>query len=190
MSLYQDKQRMIQDQFDSRRLADRVEKTLLSDSLGDDAITLIQAAAQFFIATVDARGFPTCSHKGGAPGFVRVLDPRTLVFPSYNGNGMFLTAGNILTSPRVALLFVDFQDPDRLRVHGEASIDLKDPLLPSFPGAELVIRVAVKEVFPNCPRYVHPHQRLELSRFVPRADGTAPTPEWKKMDWAKDVLPR
>jgi uncharacterized protein len=190
--IYQESQRSLQDAFDSRRLADRIEETLRETTLGAEAIELIRSVPFFFISTIDARGFPTCSYKGGAPGFVRVLDPSTIVFPSYNGNGMFLTTGNILASPKVGLLFIDFEDPDRLRVHGEASViapPAEDPLLQAYPGAELIVRVKVLEVFPNCPRYIHRCQRKSLSEFVPAPDGTAPVPEWKKMEWAKDVLP-
>jgi uncharacterized protein len=118
-----------------------------------------------------------------------VIDSKTLLFPSYNGNGMFLSTGNILASPKVGLLFISFEKPNRLRVHGEASIDRNDPALADFPGAELIVRVAIHEVFPNCPRYIHPHELISLSEFVPDSHGQAPTPNWKKSEWAKDVLP-
>ena len=187
--IYQEGQRTLQDRFDSRRLADRIEERLRKTELSADATAFIQSVPMFFLSTVDERGYPTCSYKGGAPGFVKVVNPTTLVFPSYNGNGMFLSAGNILGSPKVGLLFINFETPNRLRVHGEASIDLKDPMLADFPGAELVVRVAIHEVFPNCPRYIHTHELKSLSQFVPDSQGNAPTPNWKKSDWAKDVLP-
>jgi uncharacterized protein len=188
--IYQDSQRTLQDQFDSRRLADRIEERLRKAELSAEATDFIQSLPMFFLSTVDDRGYPTCSYKGGAPGFVKVLDSKTLVFPSYNGNGMFLSTGNIVSSPKVGLLFISFEKPNRLRVHGDASIDMNDPLLPDFPGAELIVRVAVHEVFPNCPRYIHPHERTSLSQFVPDSHGKAPTPNWKNSDWAKDVLPK
>ncbi len=187
---YQKSHRDLQDHFDSRRLADRIEETLRKTELSPDATAFIQSVPMFFLTTVDDRGYPTCSYKGGAPGFVRVLDSKTIVFPSYNGNGMFLSTGNIVSHPKVGLLFIKFDSPNRLRVHGEASIDMKDPLLKDYPGAELIVRVAVHESFPNCPRYIHKHQMTALSEFVPSATGEAPTPNWKKMDWAKDVLPK
>src|SRR5271170_1559786 len=101
----------------------------------------------FFLTSVDHRGYPTCSYKGGKAGFVRVVDPETIAFPSYNGNGMFLSMGNILTSHKVGLLFIDFETPHRVRVHGVAAIDRNDPLLKEFTGAELVVRVTVTETF-------------------------------------------
>ncbi len=189
-NIYQGSQRTLQDQFDSRRLADRIEEKLRKTELSEDAKVFIQSSAMFFLSTVDERGYPTCSHKGGAPGFVRVLDSKTLVFPSYNGNGMFLSTGNILASSKVGLLFINFEKPNRLRVHGEATIDRKDSLIGDFAGAELIVRVAVHEVFPNCPRYIHSHEMRSLSQFVPDSQGQAPTPNWKKSDWAKDVLPK
>lgn len=75
----------------------------------------------FFLATADAQGRPSCSYKGGEPGFVRVLDEQTLAFPRYDGNGMFLSLGNALENPHVGLLFIDFVRARRLRFNGEAS---------------------------------------------------------------------
>ena len=187
---YQKSQRDLQDHFDSRRLADRIEETLRKTELSPDGVAFVNSVSMFFLSTVDDRGYPTCSYKGGAPGFVRTLNPSTIVFPSYNGNGMFLSTGNIVSYPKVGLLFINFEKPNRLRVHGEASIDLNDPLLKDYPGAELIVRVSIHEVFPNCPRYIHPHQMKALSEFVPSESGDSPTPNWKKMDWAKDVLPK
>ena len=121
--------------------------------------------------------------------FVRVLDERTIGFPSWDGNGMYLSAGNLLENPNVGLLFIDFQRQHRLRLNGVATIDEGDPLLAEFPGAQLVVRVRVREVFPNCPRYIHKLERVEASRYVPRAGCTPPVPDWKRSDLARDVLP-
>lgn len=188
--IYQKSQRDLQDQFDSRRLADRIEDMIVQSELSDESISFINLSKMFFLSTLDHRGYPTCSYKGGTPGFVRALDRKTIIFPSYNGNGMFLSTGNILSHSKVGLLFIDFEDPDRIRVHGEATLDTQDPMLKDFPGAELLVRVAVQEVFPNCPRYIHKMKMIEQSRFVPSPLGDAPTPEWKEMDWARDVLPK
>ena len=157
---------------------------------GDRAF--IEALDMFFLATADAEGRPSCSYKGGDPGFVRVLDERTIAFPNYDGNGMYRSMGNLLRNPHVGLLFVDFtaERPSRLRLNGTASIDEHDPLVGSYAGAQLVVRVAVREVFPNCPRYIHRMALVERSAYVPRAGETAPEPEWKRADWARDVVPR
>jgi uncharacterized protein len=187
--IYHPGHRELQDRFDTRRLGDRIEERLVKDHIGDDARRFIESRDMFFLATADAEGRPSCSHKGGDPGFVRVLDPHTLAFPSWDGNGMFLSLGNVKRNPHVGLLFIDFQKPSRLRVNGEASADPDDPLLGSWPEAQLVVRVSVREVFPNCPRYIHRMETVERSKFVPRAEVVTPVPGWKRSDWAKDVLP-
>ena len=189
--LYSEPARALQDRFDTRRLADRIEERLLSDRIGDDDRALIERLDMFFLATVDAAGQPQCSYKGGEPGFVRVLDERTLAFPLYDGNGMFLSAGNVVQGGRVGLLFIDFraERPTRIRVNGVASIDPGDPLAAEWPGAQLVMRVRVGEVFPNCPRYIHRLALIERSAFVPQAECAAPVPDWKRRPWAQDVLP-
>jgi len=143
----------------------------------------------FFLATADAAGQPQCSYKGGDPGFVRVIDASTIAFPSYDGNGMFLSAGNIGENPQVGLLFIDFDNGSRLRVNGEASIDPEDSLLSELPGAKLVVRVRVSAVFPNCRRYVHTHGPRRRSEFVPVADALAPVPDWKRDAWFDGTLP-
>jgi len=188
--LYQKTQRALQDKFDSRRLADRLEERLYKSELSPDAAAFIQSLPYFFLSTLDERGYPTCSYKGGKPGFIKVVNPKTILFPSYNGNGMFLSTGNIMAKPKVGLLFISFEKPNRYRVHGEASVHLDDPALKDYPGAEMIVRVNVHEVFPNCPRYIHPHEIKALSEFVPDSEGCSPTPNWKKTDWAKDVLPK
>ncbi|HYT25101.1 MAG TPA: pyridoxamine 5'-phosphate oxidase family protein, partial [Actinomycetota bacterium] len=132
---------------------------------------------------------PNCSYKGGEPGFVRVVDERTIAFPNYDGNGMFLSMGNLLRNPEVGLLFIDFERGHRLRLNGTASIDEQDELLAGWPEARLVVRVRAREVFPNCPRYIHRHQLLQRSRFVPRAGCQTPVPAWKRAGWAADALP-
>ena len=188
-AFFHDAARRLQDRFDTRRLADRIVEKLVHTELSADDRELIEGLDMFFLATVDADGHPQCSYKGGAPGCVRVLDARTLAFPSLNGNGMFLTAGNIATTGEVGMLFIDFVKQTRIRVNGTATIDEDDPLLPSFHEADLVVRVAIREVFPNCPRYIHKMERVASSRFVPREGCTTPVPMWKSREWAADVLP-
>ena len=181
----------LQDRFDTRRLADRIEERLIRSTIGDDERAFIERLDMFFLATADAAGRPQCSYKGGDPGFVRVLDERTLAFPSYDGNGMYLSLGNVCVNPHVGLLFIDFRArrASRLRVNGIASSDERDPLLDEYPQAQLVVRVRATEVFPNCSRYIHRMDLAERSRFVPRTGCEAPTPDWKRAAWAVDVLP-
>ncbi len=184
---YRDSQRRLQDEHDSRRLADR-----LAEVAGDDVTPFrdfIEARDMFFLATADADGRPQCSYKGGDPGFVRVVDASTIAFPVYDGNGMFLSVGNLTENPAVGILFVDFATGSRLRLNGDASVDPDDPLAAEEPGALFVVRVRAREVFPNCRRYVHTHATAEPSVFVPRGDGDAPVPDWKRDPWFAGTLP-
>ena len=187
---YHEGSRRLQDRFDTRRLADRLDERFVQRRTIDAADkAFIERQDMFFLATADADGRPNCSYKGGDPGFVRVLDERTIAFPVYDGNGMFLSVGNVLVNPNVGLLFVSFTEPKRLRLNGLASIDEADPLLAEYPGAQLVVRVEAREVFPNCPRYIHRYELAERSRFVPRPGTEPPVPDWKRREWARDVLP-
>jgi len=186
---YSSAARELQDRFDTRRLADRLVQVTVHDRFTDDDRAFIEQRDMFFLASVDATGQPTCSYKGGDPGFVRVIDDRTLVFPNYDGNGMYLSMGNLAATHRVGLLFIDFAGQDRIRVEGTATIAFDDPLLPSYPEAQFIVRVKVERIYPNCPRYIHHYQLVERSRFVPRAAVQTPVPDWKQMHWAADVLP-
>lgn len=186
---FHDGPRSLQDRFDTRALADRIDELLVHDTVSEGDRAFIEARDMFFLATADADGRPTCSYKGGEPGFVRVLDPHTLVFPNYDGNGMYLSTGNMLVNADVGLLFIDFERGHRVRLEGTAGIDLDDPLQEEYPEAQFVVRVRARAVYPNCPRYIHRYERVRSSRFVPRAGCLTPVPEWKRSDWALDALP-
>ncbi len=186
---YNEGSRELQDHFDTRRLADRLESVTVRDTIDDDDRAFIEARDMFFLATADAEGRPQCSYKGGAPGFVRVLDERTLAFPNYDGNGMYLSAGNARVNPHVGLLFIDFENRRRLRLNGIASQSEDDPLLAEWPEAQFVWRVRATEVFPNCPRYIHQYRLVERSRFVPKEACETPVPRWKTEEWSRDALP-
>lgn len=184
---YHDGQRALQDRFDTRRLADRLAEST-SDVISDRFKRFIERRDMFFIATADSDGWPEASYKGGDPGFVRVLDDHTLAFPVYNGNGMFLTTGNLGVNPKVGLLFIDWATGTRLRLSGHATVDPADPLIETYPGALFVVRVRAREVFANCRRYVHRQELVARSPFVPTADGDAPVPDWKLDPWFDGTL--
>jgi predicted pyridoxine 5'-phosphate oxidase superfamily flavin-nucleotide-binding protein len=188
MAVYNDGNRRLQDRFDTRRLADRIEERIVHTVIDEDDRAFIEGRDMFFIATADAEGRPQCSYKGGDPGFVRVLDERTIAFPVYDGNGMYLTAGNALVNPHVGLLFIDFERRRRVRLNGVASVADDDALLADYPEAQLVVRVEATEVFPNCPRYIHEYKLVQRSRFVPHEECRTPVPAWKTREWANDVL--
>jgi predicted pyridoxine 5'-phosphate oxidase superfamily flavin-nucleotide-binding protein len=188
---YHEGSRELQDRFDTRRLADRLVERTTRDHLNEEDAAFIERMDMFFLATADADGQPQCSYKGGDPGFVRVLDRQTLAFPNYDGNGMFLSLGNARVNPHIGLLFIDFlaARPSRLRVEGTASVELDDPLAPTWPEAQFVVRVHAQRVFPNCPRYIHRMALVERSPYVPRAGVATPVPEWKLGPLGAGVLP-
>lgn len=185
---YTPTQLRLQDQFNARKLADLVIHAIVSDELTPQQTEFIHGRNMFFLSTVDEAGFPSASYKGGLPGFVRVPSPRVLVFPSYDGNGMFLSLGNIEARAKVGLLFIDFQTPRRLRVRGEARLLRDGPMLASYPGAIVAVEVSIERVWQNCPRYVHKMQPVEQSPYIPAKDGSAKLAMWKRIDVVQDVL--
>jgi predicted pyridoxine 5'-phosphate oxidase superfamily flavin-nucleotide-binding protein len=188
-NIYHDGNRRLQDRFDTRRLADRLDEKIVKDVIDANDKQFMERMDMFFLATADEHGRPNCSYKGGEPGFVRVIDQHTIAFPNYDGNGMYLSMGNVLANPRVGLLFIDFENQWRMRLNGEASIDEHDPLMSHYPEAQFIVRVRASEVFPNCPRYIHHYTLVERSKFVPKSECKTPVPDWKQGDWVADVLP-
>ena len=186
--LYGPQHRALQDEFESRAMADRVEVIAAKPEVDDTARAFIESRDMFFLSTVDHNGRPTVSYKGGDPGFVRVLDANTIAFPSYDGNGMFYSMGNIPAPPEIGCLFIDFERPFRLRLQGRAEVIKSGPLLGLFNEAELVVKVAVSDVWMNCPRYVHRYKKETASRYVPRADKETPICEWKRIQGLEDIL--
>lgn len=186
---YSSSSRELQDSFDTRRLADRLAEVKVHSNFTADDRAFIECLDMFFLATVDAAGQPTCSYKGGDPGFVKVLDDTTLAFPNYDGNGMYLSMGNVAETRSVGMLFIDFEGQRRLRVDGTAFVSIADPLMDHYPEAQFIVRVEARRIYPNCPRYIHKYQLVERSAFVPRPNLPTPIPGWKRAPWAIDVLP-
>ncbi len=181
--------RQLQDEFDTRRLADRLQAGIIAPLITSPDAEFIEAQNMFFLATVDDKGQANCSYKGGDVGLVKVVDETTLAFPIYDGNGMFMSAGSIIVNGQVGLLFVDFNRQARVRVNGLASITPNDRLLSHWPEAKVIVRVKVRETFPNCPRYIHKMALAEESIFVPKAACETPHAPWKKLAIVADVLP-
>ena len=187
--MFHDGNRRLQDQFDSRRISDRLEEKLTRQAFTDSDRAFIEQSMFFFLATADAEGRPDCSFKGGTPGFVKVMGPSELAFPDYDGNGMFKSLGNIVVNPGVGLLFIDMgEKPRRLRVNGTASVSRDDPLMQRFAGAQLLVRVKARAIFPNCPRYIVTPGGEEPSKYAPRPDYRPPEPAWKGFDDFKDYI--
>lgn len=188
-SMYHDGMRKLQDMRETRRIADRLEQVIAHTTFTESDRAFIQQCPMVFVATADADGKPDCSYKGGLPGFVRALDEKTLVFPDYDGNGMYRSWGNLVVNPHIGLLFIDFENQSRLRVNGTAKISDNDPVRSEYPGSVFIIRMTAENIFPACPRYIHKMHLVELSAYVPQTNYTPPIPEWKKFDDFKDALP-
>jgi predicted pyridoxine 5'-phosphate oxidase superfamily flavin-nucleotide-binding protein len=187
--MYHEGNRQLQDRFSSRRISDRLEQKLTRTAFTADDKTYIESAEYFFIATADAEGRPDCSFKGGPPGFVRVTGEAELAFPDYDGNGMFKSLGNLLVNPNVGLLFIAMHGkPKRLRVNGTASVRDDDPLLTQTVGAQLIVRVRARAIFPNCPRYIPNMQLVSPSDYVPQRGCEPVEPAWKSFEDFKDVV--
>lgn len=187
-SLYGPQHRAFQEEFNTTPLADAVENFIVVKEVPPEHQAFIESRDMFFLSTIDHRGFPTCSYKGGNPGFVKVLDSKTLAFPSYDGNGMFLSMGNISVNAKIGMLFIDFETPHRVRVHGTASVSKDDPLLAEYHEAELIVRVSIEEMFINCPRYIHRYTRQSSSQYVPQTHCQTPLAQWKRIAPLQDVL--
>lgn len=188
--MYHEGNRQLQDTFGSRGLADRLEAKIRRDRFNEDDARFIASLSFFFLATADPEGRPDCSFKGGPPGFARVIDPDLLVFPDYDGNGMFKSLGNVRANPHVGLLFISMEDsPRRLRVNGDAEILLDDPLIETIPGAQLVVKVRPTAIFGNCPRYIPRMKLLEPSPYLPEAGAPSLEPKWKSFEIFADVVP-
>ena len=187
---YHSGMRQLQDRCDTRRLADRLDEKLARWAFTAEDRAFIESRPLFFLATADASGRPDCSYKGGAPGFIRVTGADELAFPSYDGNGMFRSLGNIRVNPRVGLLFLRIGDkPGRLRINGRAEISFDDPILKEFPGGQILIRITPTDIFPNCPRNIPHLEFRENSIYAPREAQEPVEPAWKSFDDFKDLVP-
>ncbi len=190
MPMFHNGNRDLQDMFGSRALADKLVENLRRSEFTDADKAFIESLDYFFLATSDPVGRPDCSFKGGPPGFVRIVQPDLLVWPDYDGNGMFKSLGNIAINPSVGLLFMRMGDaPKRLRCNGRAEISFDDPLIETFPGAQGIVRMTPIDIFPNCPRYIPDPDAAKPSPFIPK-EGEAPVePGWKNNPAWKDVVP-
>ncbi len=185
---YSESHRKLQEEFETTALADRLTEVIISEEIADDAKDFIESRPMFFLSTIDQNGQPTCSYKGGAPGFVKVVDETTIAFPSYDGNGMFYSLGNMRETSKVGILFIDFETPHRIRFHGTATVSSDDPLMSEYKEAELIVRVKLTKMWINCPRYIHKYELKELSHYVPGQKDKTPFAGWKRIDLMQDAL--
>ena len=186
--LYEEAHRALQDEFGTRDLADRVEAFVCVTEFSEDAKEFIESQDFFFLSTVDEKGRPTVSYKGGNVGFVRIVDKKTIIFPIFNGNGMYFSAGNIQKNSEVGMLFISFEKPHRNRVQGRAELKKSKEYTDLYPGSEFVVKVTLSEMWQNCPRYIHKYQKINTSKNVPDSGGNFPLAAWKRIDGVQDVL--
>lgn len=187
-SLYSDDHRALQEKFGTTKLAVMLDTNWVHDAIKDEERAFIEAADMFFLSTVDPEGNPTVSYKGGPTGFVKVLDGNRIVFPGFDGNGMFLSMGNIEGQHKVGLLFVDFEKPNRLRLQGTARMLSESPLMADYTEAKYLVEVTVTKVWINCPRYIHKYAKVAQSVYVPRPDRETPLASWKRLDMIQEAL--
>ena len=188
---YSEQALALQKRFDTEALAAAELQVIVHDALSPADRAFIGQAEMFWLASVDPQGAPTVSFKGGAPGFVRMPDDKTLLFPCFDGNGMFFSMGNIASTAQVGLLFMDFVTPSRLRVQGDAQLTDDAAIVGLWPGAQFAVQVEISALITNCPRYIPRMQRLQGSRYVPDTKtGAQPIPGWKRIDAIQGVLPR
>jgi len=185
---YSSSQRKIQNDHESKDLADAVVAAIVSDELQQEQIDFISKLDYFFFSTVNGSGEPTVSYKGGPVGLVNVVGPTKLVFPNYDGNGMFYSMGNTSETGKVGMLFIDMETPLRVRVQGTAQLSQNSDLIELFPGANMIVEVDIDAVFYNCARYIHKHKRVESSKYVPDENGEQPFPAWKRINLLQEVL--
>lgn len=186
--LYRKGHRKLQQEFESRPIADRLEGVNLHTEFTERERSFVESAQLFFLATADTTGQPNVSHKGGPRGFVRVVGPSELAYPDYDGNGMFMSLGNVLENPKVGVLFIDFEMPQRLVVRGRASVHREDPLMSKTVGAQLIVRVAVEAIYANCPRYIHKMKLEAESEYTPHAGKPPLEPTWKSFPEFRDAV--
>jgi predicted pyridoxine 5'-phosphate oxidase superfamily flavin-nucleotide-binding protein len=127
---------------------------LLWDHIPEALFDRIEGAPFFFLATSSRSGECDCSFKGGGPGLIRIVDTKNFAFPDFDGNGAFMSIGNILQNPHVGCLFIDFSTGERLRVNGRASIHDSGEIMELFPEHPRVILVEVEQIVPNCSAHI------------------------------------
>ncbi len=156
-----------QEQYRSRSQNDRLQRAGgPNDELGAAEAAFIAERDSFYMATVSETGWPYVQHRGGPPGFLKVLDRRTLAFADFRGNTQLVSAGNAAGDDRVSLILVDYRHRQRLKVLGHIRFEdarhasaqaLKAVELPDYRArVERVAVISVEAFDWNCPQHITP----------------------------------
>ncbi len=144
-----------QERWKTTHIWDKARRTrLLMGHIPEAFHARIKNAPFFFLATSDNNGSCDCSFKGGGPGIIQIINSSRLAFPDYDGNGAFMSVGNILKNPHVGMLFIDFTAGARLRINGRASVHDDGEIKALFPEQPRVILVDIEQVVPNCSAHI------------------------------------
>jgi predicted pyridoxine 5'-phosphate oxidase superfamily flavin-nucleotide-binding protein len=160
----------LQERYGSRRQYARMEEAGSTDRLGPDESAFLEERDSFYMASVGATGWPYIQHRGGAKGFLKVIDDRTIAFADFRGNKQFVSTGNVATDNRVALILIDYPRQARLKILGRAGVfegeqakewieRVRDPGYQATVERVFVIHI---EAFDwNCPQHITPRFTAE-----------------------------
>src|SRR5512137_80793 len=164
---FTDRVKAVQARLGSRSVYARMEREGgFETEITGDVAAFVAGQRSVFLATASAEGQPYIQHRGGPPGFLQVLDARTLAFADFAGNRQYVSLGNLAENPRVHLFLIDYAHQRRVKIWGEAKVVEDDPALlarltpagyRARPERAMVIRVAAWDA--NCPQHIP--QRLE-----------------------------
>ncbi|WP_033036951.1 pyridoxamine 5'-phosphate oxidase family protein [Streptomyces monomycini] len=163
--------------------ADRFYDDQVLDHLNARMREFVGRQEMFFLATADRHGECDSTFRAGPPGFLQVLDERTLAYPEYRGNGVMASVGNLSENPHLGILMIDFtRDRIGLHVNGRARVVMDDemrarhPYLPTDPvpgrRAQLWVEVAVEETYIHCAKHIPHLQKVPRQASGSRAWGT------------------
>ncbi|BCK69906.1 hypothetical protein Srufu_038590 [Streptomyces libani subsp. rufus] len=178
-----DGEHLVQQRLGTTERADRFYGDQVLDHLNGRMREFVARQEMFFLATADRHGDCDSTFRAGPPGFVRVLDDRTLAYPEYRGNGVMASIGNISENPRLGILMIDFtRDRIGLHINGRARVVMDEEMrahhadLPvdPIPGrrAQLWVTVEVEEAYIHCAKHIPHLQKVPAQQRGARAWGT------------------
>ena len=168
-AMFTDAIRKLQEKYGSRKMYEKAENSSRENKeLSEAEAQFIQKRDSFYMATVTETGWPYVQHRGGKPGFIKVLSPNAIAFADYAGNRQYISVGNLQDETRVSLIMVDYPNQARLKIAGKAKIiNEEDPVFNQAIDSDYkakVERVIVIEVMGfdwNCPQHITPRFTIE-----------------------------